>query len=159
MTDFVPASPRLPSPRSSEETQNSHISPLQHSPPSTNGSIFPSPPSRPEFPPVFDWSSRSTRESVSSTKREKPCDWNGRDDEDCIFDSNSNVKLCESPDSKDFFPETMEQCECRVFDCRNVNYTVPTRRLVIRSTTHPELFISRCKPMKILDARHITSIH
>ena len=137
--------------RSSEESHNWHISPLHSSPSSANGPTFSPRPNRTTTTSMSDGISRITRQSTSSTKREKSCDWEGRDDEECIFHSKSGVMLCESSNSKDATRDMMNESECKVFNHCTDGYTIPTRRLVIRSLANPQLFISCCKPIRPLN--------
>ena len=150
MTNISLASPKTSSSRSSEEAQSWHISPLHNSPPLMSGPTFPPRPNMATFPSLSDGTPKITRQSTSSTKREKSCDWDGRDDEECVFESESEMILCESSNSKDPTRDTINGSECKVFDYYNEEYTVPTRRIVVRNIAHPQLFFSCCKPNRLL---------
>ncbi len=128
----------MPDRRSSEESQNLRITPTK---------TLPSPERYPPHPPFISTTSRDDRSSISSTKNERMCDWEGRKDEKLVFESKSKVKSCEyTSHSKNLQQGTIDQAECRVFELLYNEHSMPTRRLVMRNRESPQDFVSYCKP-------------
>ncbi len=69
-----------------------------------------------------------------------------------MFNSESGLTSCKSSGRREQKPDSMNQCECKVFDLLNDEYSIPSRRIVIRSLVYPQHFISSCEHAKVLDA-------
>lgn len=125
-SDRFVAFPNISGRRSSEESRNHHTTPTETL----------SPLERRPLPPASAFEApRAARSSTSSTKMERLCDWDGRENERLVFKSES---------------ETIDQAECRMFDLTNGERSLPTRRLVMRNRVFPEDFVSYCKILGIL---------
>ncbi len=65
--------------------------------------------------------------------------------EDLVFESESIIISSEFSSSRNPQPQTIEQGECRIFELLNDEYSMPTRRIVIRNRECPQDFISYYK--------------
>lgn len=130
----------IPARRSSEESRDFRITPTETLPPLERRPLFPASPQK---------ASRAARSSSSSTKNERLCDWEGRENESLVFES--KIQSCEytstTPKSQS---ERINQAECRMFDLSDGEQSLPTRRLVMRNRENTQDFVSYCKILDIL---------
>lgn len=95
----------------------------------------------------------------SSTTRSLPLAidaWESRKDEIMLIEtqlkwSKSQLMRYHSDGGTNPFTKGMSQCECRLFELVDDNYTIPTRRIAVRSREGEEQHVSYCKMRWFLD--------
>ena len=110
----------------------------------------PSPPSPPLVRrPTVDKPGSSYSLSKAPSRPLAEGAWEGREGENILLEAPRTLYWSHEPRNKD--PDEMRQCDLRIFELVNDRYSIPTRRIAIRSHELEEQCASYCKTRRIVD--------
>ena len=75
--------------------------------------------------------------------------WEGREGEHILVEAPRTLYRCHKPRNQDL--DEMSQCDFKIFELVNERFSIPTRRIAIRSREHEGKCVSHCKTRWIAD--------